>query len=103
MSWIEMVSNRYYFLPSTWSKNRFAVVDIFVEKIYPGAERDLSRLVYAWLLTFPPRQLDLMVRLISQNLTAKGKKPITKGELVKFKGVQLLMTRYKFSSQERTL
>ena len=50
----------------------------------------------AFMLMFPPKQLTLMITLTNRNLTTFArKKEVTKGELIKFLGILILMTRVK--------
>jgi len=70
------------------------VKDAFGEKIYPGTNRPISRLD-AFLLMFPPEQLNAMVVMTNNNLGKERKQQVTKGELVKFLGITILMTRVK--------
>jgi Transposase IS4 len=58
----------------------------------------LSRLDIFHLM-FPPSQLDVMVRCTNAIMREKNKKTTTKGELLKFLGVIVLMTRYEFKSR----
>jgi len=44
-------------------------------------------------------QLELMVRLTSDTLEARGMRPTTAGELLKFIGVTVLATRYEFGAR----
>jgi hypothetical protein len=66
----------------------------------PGSDsrKSFSRLEY-FLLMFPPDQLAAIVTLTSENLLLKSKAPTTPGEVLKFFGVLILVTRFEFSSR----
>ncbi len=66
----------------------------------PGsdARKSMSRLDY-FLLMFPPDQLSVMVTLTSENLVAKSKVGTTPGEMLKFFGVLILVTRFEFAAR----
>ena len=66
----------------------------------PGTDRGrhMSRLEY-FLMSFPPIQLTNMIQLTNRALIADSKKPMTRGELLKFFGVMILCTRYEFTSR----
>jgi hypothetical protein len=66
----------------------------------PGGDnrKSFSRLDY-FLLMFPPDQLATIVTLTSENLLLKTKTPTTPGEVLKFFGVLILVTRFEFSSR----
>ena len=51
------------------------------------------------MMSFPPAQLDTMLRLTNLALIAGSKKVTTKGELLKYFGVMILCTRYEFTSR----
>eukprot|EP00978_Attheya_sp_CCMP212_P020223 scaffold57618_cov57-Attheya_sp.AAC.1 len=55
-----------------------------------------SRLDY-FLLMFPPSELTLITTLTSEELIKDKKKPTAKGEILKFFGMLILITRFKFS------
>jgi hypothetical protein len=55
-----------------------------------------SRLDY-FMLIFPPAELTLITQLTSQALVKDCKKPTTKGEIMKFFGACILITRFEFS------
>ena len=74
--------------------------DVFGEKVYPGCDRCMSRLE-AFLMMFPDEQLNEMTRLTNINLEKDGKAVTTKGELVKFLGVMLLITRMKVKDRRK--
>ena len=52
-----------------------------------------------FLLMFPPDQLTYMLRLSNANLEAAGLKATTKGELIRFIGVLILITRFEFNNR----
>jgi len=52
-----------------------------------------------FMAMFPHKQLALMVRLTSFKLEARGMRPTTGGELLKFVGVTVLATRYEFCAR----
>jgi hypothetical protein len=66
----------------------------------PGSDsrKSMSRLEY-FLLMFPPDQLSTMVTLTSENLLSKTKAATTPGEVLKFFGVLILVTRFEFSAR----
>ena len=66
----------------------------------PGTDRGrhVSRLDY-FLMVFPPQQFTKMRQLTNRALIRLGKKPITKGELLKCFGVMILCTRHEFTSR----
>jgi hypothetical protein len=47
------------------------------------------------LLTFPPLKLQEMKRLTNRELQAKGKTPTTLGDILKYLGLLLLLTRFE--------
>jgi hypothetical protein len=55
-----------------------------------------SRLDY-FMLMFPPAELTLITQLTSEALVKDRKKSTTKGEILKFFGVCILITRFEFS------
>jgi hypothetical protein len=72
------------------------VYDNFGEKVHPGTEvgRKLTRLD-AFRIMFPVDQMRLMIRLTNDELEKRRKKLITEGEMVKFFGTMVLMTRFR--------
>jgi hypothetical protein len=66
----------------------------------PGSDirKSFSRLDY-FLLMFPPDELSDIVTLTSENLLSKNKPPTTTGEVLKFFGVLILVTRFEFSAR----
>jgi hypothetical protein len=52
-----------------------------------------------FLQMFPPKELSLIVRLPSVRLLADNEPGTTKGEILKFFGVLLLITRFEFGSR----
>ena len=79
--------------------------DIFGDEIYPGSfaakrlQSSRSPYLDAWLLMFPDTQLTETLRLTNIELKDIGKKEMTKGELVKFFGVTILVTRFEFNNR----
>ena len=57
-----------------------------------------SRLDY-FMMMFPYRQLESEVRWTNVQLYRARKQPTTAGELLKYKGLQLLATRFQFNSR----
>ena len=57
-----------------------------------------SRLDY-FMMMFPYRQLEGEVRWTNVQLHKARKQPTTAGELIKYKGIQLLATRFQFNSR----
>ena len=57
-----------------------------------------SRLEY-FLMLFPPQQLQLILQLTNNELAMARKNYTTAGEIVKFFGVMLLVTRFEFGSR----
>jgi hypothetical protein len=60
--------------------------------------RTLSRLDY-YLLMFPPNALTTICNCTNLNLDKLQKPTTTKGELLKFFGVMILITRFEFTNQ----
>ena len=85
---------------------RWYVKEIFGNKIYPGTSdgADLSKLD-AFLLMFPLKQIDLILKLTNHNLAESGKKLLTKSMLFIFLGllcyslVVLYSIRYGFGTK----
>ena len=73
---------------------QWAVKDAFGEKVYPGTNRNLSRLD-AFMMLFPREQFNAMIEMTNRNLAKEGLDQTTLGELVKFIGVIIMMTRVK--------
>jgi hypothetical protein len=67
--------------------------------LYPGSNTDerYSRLDI-FLMMFPPRQLDHMLKATNDQLTLSNKRTTTKQELLKFFGIIILTTKYEFTS-----
>ena len=63
-----------------------------------GPLASTSRLDY-FLELFPPQQVLLMIRLTNTNLQKARQKELTKGELVRFFGVLINATRFKFGAR----
>ena len=61
-------------------------------------QNSYSRLEY-FLMLFPPEQLQLILQLTNNKLAMARKNYTTAGEIVKFFGVMLLVTRFEFGSQ----
>ena len=57
-----------------------------------------SRLEY-FLILLPPQQLQLILQLTNNELAIARKNYTTAGEIVKFFGVMLLVTRFEFGSR----
>ncbi|KAL9179705.1 hypothetical protein ACHAXT_008995 [Thalassiosira profunda] len=75
------------------------------DKVGPGARdfESMSRLD-AFLLMFPPAQLDLVQKLTEEKLRAKNPEDrLTKQELIKFFGICLLITRTNYSGDRHGL
>ncbi len=68
--------------------------------LYPGNNSDerYSRLDI-FLMMFPPRQLDHMLRATNEQLELRQKRMTTKQELLKFFGVIILSTKHEFGSR----
>ena len=62
-------------------------------------QNSYSRLEY-FLMLFPPQQLQLILQLTNNELAMARKNYTTAGEIVKFFGVMLLVTRFEFGSQD---
>jgi hypothetical protein len=60
--------------------------------------QDLSKLEY-FLALFPPEQLTAMLGLLNRRLEAAAKKEATTGELLKWFGVLILITRFEFGKR----
>ena len=78
------------------------VKDIFCNKIYHGTESRLylSKLD-AFLMMFPPKQIDLILKLTNHNLAESVKKLITKSMLFNCFGVIVLLTRFDVHNQRQ--
>ena len=65
--------------------------------IFPGCEEgeNMTRLEY-FILMFPPNQLMEMVLLTKGEMREKEEKLMTIGEMVKFMGLCILITRFQF-------
>ena len=61
-------------------------------------QNSYSRLEY-FLMLFPPEQLQLILQLTNNKLAMVRKNNIMAGEIVKFFGVMLLVTRFEFGSR----
>ena len=61
-------------------------------------QNSYSRLEY-FLMSFPPEQLQLILQLTNNELAMARKNYTMAGEIVKFFGVMLLVTRFEFGSQ----
>ena len=61
-------------------------------------QNSYSRLEY-FLMLLPPQQLQLILQLTNNELAIARKNYTTAGEIVKFFGVMLLVTRFEFGSQ----
>ena len=61
-------------------------------------QNSYSRLEY-FLMLFPPQQLQLILQLTNNELGMARKNYTTAGEIVKFFGVMLLVTRFEFGSR----
>ena len=81
--------------PRQW-RIKDAVGDYFVDGCDVNGSR--SRLDY-FLMVFPPEELTLIQRLTSDQLLAIGREGITQGELLRFFGILLLITRFEFTSR----
>ncbi len=68
--------------------------------LYPGNNSDerYSRLDI-FLMMFPPRQLDHMLKATNDQLEIRQKRKTTKQELLKFFGIIILSTKHEFSSR----
>jgi hypothetical protein len=68
--------------------------------VFHGPGTDRSRRVFEYfLMSFPPEQLSVMLRLTNIALLADQRQVTTKGELLKYFGVMILITRYEFTSR----
>ena len=61
-------------------------------------QNSYSRLEY-FLMLFPPQQLQLIIQITNNELAMARKNYTTAGEIVKFFGVMLLVTRFEFGSR----
>ena len=77
---------------------QWAVKDAFGEKVYPGTNRNLSRLD-AFMMMFPQQHLNDMIEMANSNLDREGLARTTMGELVKFFGIIIMMTRVKMKAR----
>ena len=80
------------------SERQWYVYDNFGEKVYPGTDRgrNLSRLD-AFRIMFPSDQMKLMLDLTNNELRKKRRAVplMTEGEMLKFFGILVLMTRVR--------
>jgi hypothetical protein len=83
-----------------FSQRDWTIRTVIGESLGPRSDtsKSYSRLDY-FLFMFPPDQLSTMVTLTSERLLETGKAAITTGELLKFFGVLLLITRFEFSAR----
>ena len=88
--------------PNEAFDSRWKTRDQYGEWIFSGsgaAQAVTESPLNAWLLMMPPKQLDDIQSYTNRKLSAKGKEVLTRGQLVKFIGVLLLMTRYTFADR----
>jgi hypothetical protein len=78
----------------------WSIRTVIGDSLGPGGDvgKSFSRLDY-FLLMFPPEQLAMIVALTSENLLLKTKAATTPGEVLKFFGVLILVTRFEFTSR----
>jgi Transposase IS4 len=67
----------------------------------PGCDPDKKiRPIKFFMTCFPKDQLKMMVEETSKELQRKGKPKVTKGEMLKWFGILLLITRYEFGKRK---
>ena len=83
-------------VPGNIAFRQWKAIDPLGNHIYPGsgAARSMSQLEY-FLLLFSPNQLDALVTHTNEQLSRKNLRKTTKGEMLKFLGVVILITRFK--------
>ncbi len=79
-------------MPKQW----YHIFDNYGNKLHPGMDEgaSLSRLD-AFRICFPIEQMKLMLTLTNMELVKKRKVATTEGELIKFFGILVLMTRLR--------
>ena len=85
------------FTRKTWK----AVCQYTGKEFTPGCDQAAKQLTSLdfFMSVFPSSQLKLMVDATSQRLMAEGKPRTTKGEVLKWLGVLLLITRFEFGDR----
>ena len=86
----------------TFVRRTWKVTDQYTGADYtPGCDPNKSiRALDFFMAVFPKKQLSLMVEETSRKLTAVGKPRLTTGELLKWFGVLILITRFEFGERD---
>ena len=86
------------FVRKTWK-----VTDQYTGQDYtPGCDSNKElRPIDFFMAVFPKKQLSMMVEKTSERLAVAGKPRLTKGELLKWFGVLILITRFEFGERDR--
>ena len=97
--WFENQRDVQYSVGGLVMERDFAIRTPVGDTLSHGTERNgrQSRLDY-FLLMFPPEELNLIVTLTNTQLTGDGKLTTSHGEIIKFLGIWILITRFEFSS-----
>ena len=85
------------FVRKTWK-----VTDQYTGQDYtPGCDSNKElRPIDFFMAVFPKKQLSMMVEKTSERLVVAGKPRLTKGELLKWFGVLILITRFEFGERD---
>ena len=86
----------------TFVRKTWKITDQYTGQDYtPGCDqRKELRPIDFFMAVFPKRQLSLMVEDTSVRLAMAGKPCLTKGELLKFFGILILITRFEFGERD---
>ena len=86
----------------TFVKKTWKMTDQYNGAEYtPGCDpKKEIRPIDFFMAVFPKKQLALMVEETSRRLTAAGKPKLTKGELLKWFGILILITRFEFGERD---
>ena len=86
----------------TFVRKTWKFTDQYTGQDYtPGCDpnKEISPLGY-FMAVFPKKQLSLMVEETSRKLMLAGKPRLTKGELLKWFGIVILITRFEFGERD---
>jgi Transposase IS4 len=78
------------------------LVDQYTGSEYtPGCDKDKKEVkaIDFFMAVFPKAQLSFMLEFTNERLVREGKHRTTKGELLKFFGILILITRYEFADR----
>ena len=86
----------------TFVRKTWKLTDQYTGTDYtPGCDPNKElRPIDFFMAVFPKKQLSLMVEETSAKLMAAGKPRLTKGELLKWFGVMILITRFEFGERD---